>query len=124
MAFLFIGVPVALFVLLLVLYALFAVGRIALGFNGIPAMLRFYWGLLLVAVWLAVCFAWAALVGALSWPALDYFANGGAKAPSLGPAIVAVLMVSGFMASPVVATKVAGAINRAKTRVASSRPVP
>ena len=114
MAALLIGVPIALIVLAGFGYLLLKLLGTALGFNGLHAMGRFYWSLLLVALWLAITVGMLAFFFAMFLPILDYFGNRDSKGGALGPAIVIPLMLICLVSAPVVATKVAASLNRLK----------
>lgn len=111
-----IGVPVALILLAVFGYFLLKMLGTAIGLNGIAAMGRLYWSLLLVALWFAIAVGILALAFAVFSPVLEYFGNGDSKGGALGPAIVIPLMLICLMSAPVVATKVTASVNGLKNR--------
>ena len=116
MAFFLIVVPVAIILFVAFMYLLFSLLRTVLGLNGVKAMARFYWSLLIVTLWLSITTGFLYGVFAVFSPALHYLGNRESKGGALGPAIVIPLMLICLMAAPVVATKITASINRWKER--------
>ena len=110
-----IGIPVVLFLGLIVLALFFELIKTGLGFNGAAAAGRLYWGIFLFVVWVGISvgclFAFFFVFG----PIFEYFGSRDAKGGALGPEITIGFALMLLMAVPVIATKATVGLNRLKS---------
>lgn len=113
-----IGVPLALLLTLLVVYAVYQMLRTAIGLNGVQAMRQFYWVVLLIAVWIGVAVACFLLVVFLFQPILELVVGRDAKGGAFGPLLLIMGLVFSLMAVPLIATKATNFLRSvARTRI-------